>query len=74
MDIYSLMREFADSWALLALFVIFLGVILFVFRPGSRAAQDDAANSIFRNEASRCRNGDCTSRALSAGSGLYGCL
>ena len=50
MDIYSLMREFADSWALLALFMIFLGVILFVFRPGSRAAQDDAANSIFRNE------------------------
>ncbi len=50
MAIYSLMREFADSWALLALFVIFLGVILFVFRPGSRAAQDDAANSIFRNE------------------------
>ncbi|TKW68173.1 MAG: cbb3-type cytochrome c oxidase subunit 3 [Paracoccus denitrificans] len=50
MDIYSLMREFADSWALLALFVIFIGVILFVFRPGARAAQDDAARSIFRNE------------------------
>ena len=50
MDIYSLMRQFADSWALLALFVIFLGVILFVFRPGSRVMQDDAARSIFRNE------------------------
>ncbi|MBA4489690.1 cbb3-type cytochrome c oxidase subunit 3 [Paracoccus sp. S1E-3] len=50
MQIYSLMREFADSWALLALFVIFLGVILFAFRPGSRAAQNDAATSIFRNE------------------------
>ena len=50
MDIYSLMRQFADSWALLALFVTFLGVILFVFRPGARAAQEDAAKSIFRNE------------------------
>ncbi len=50
MDLYSLMRQFADSWALLALFVIFIGVILFVFRPGARAQQDDAAKSIFRNE------------------------
>ncbi len=50
MDIYSLLREFADSWVLLALFMIFLGVIVFVFRPGSRAQQDDAARSIFRNE------------------------
>lgn len=50
MDIYGLMRQFADSWALLALFITFIGVILFVFRPGARAAQDDAAQSIFRNE------------------------
>ncbi|MDO5643892.1 MAG: cbb3-type cytochrome c oxidase subunit 3 [Paracoccus sp. (in: a-proteobacteria)] len=50
MDIYTWMRQFADSWALLALFLIFIGVILFVFRPGARAAQDDAARSIFRNE------------------------
>ena len=28
MDIYSLMRQFADSWALLVLFTVFLGVIL----------------------------------------------
>ena len=50
METYSLMRQFADSWALLALFVIFIAVILWAFRPGSRAAQDDAAKSIFRNE------------------------
>ncbi|WP_299472965.1 cbb3-type cytochrome c oxidase subunit 3 [uncultured Paracoccus sp.] len=50
MDIYSLMRQFADSWALLVLFTVFLGVILFVYRPGARAMQDDAARSIFRNE------------------------
>ncbi len=50
MDLYSLMREFADSWALLALTLIFLGVVLFVFRPGAARLQRDAAESIFRNE------------------------
>ncbi|MFD1795644.1 cbb3-type cytochrome c oxidase subunit 3 [Paracoccus aurantiacus] len=50
MDIYTLTRAFADSWALLALVLIFLCVILFVFRPGARNAQQDAAKSIFRNE------------------------
>jgi cytochrome c oxidase cbb3-type subunit 4 len=50
MDTYSLMREFADSWALLALFVIFLGVVFWAFRPGSRAVHDDIAKSILRND------------------------
>lgn len=50
MDMYSLMREFADSWALLALFVFFLGVILWAFRPGSRPVHDDIAKSIFRHD------------------------
>ncbi|MHA6344203.1 cbb3-type cytochrome c oxidase subunit 3 [Roseivivax sp. CAU 1761] len=47
-DTYSLLREFADSWALLALFLFFMGVILWAFRPGSRRLHDDAAASIFR--------------------------
>lgn len=50
METYSLLREIADSWALLALTVFFSAVVLWVFRPGSRKLQDDAANSIFRNE------------------------
>lgn len=50
MDRYSLLRHLADSWVLLVLTLIFLGVILFVFRPGSRRVQQDAASSIFRNE------------------------
>lgn len=50
MDIYSLMREFADSWALLALFVFFLGVWVWAWRPGSRPVHDDIAKSIFRND------------------------
>lgn len=50
METYSFLRELADSWMLLALFVFFIGVIVFAFRPGARAEQDEAARSIFRNE------------------------
>ncbi|WP_102109764.1 cbb3-type cytochrome c oxidase subunit 3 [Oceaniglobus roseus] len=49
-DTYSLMREFADSWALLTLFVFFLGAFLWVWRPHSRALHEDAARSIFRED------------------------
>ena len=50
METYSLMREFADSWMMLFLFAVFIAVIFWAFRPGSRRTHDDAANSIFRNE------------------------
>lgn len=50
MELYSFLRELADSWALLALTLFFVGVVLFVFRPGSRKLQRDAAESIFRHE------------------------
>lgn len=50
MDSYSFLRELADSWALLSLVLVFLGAILFVFRPGAGSMQRDAAESIFRNE------------------------
>lgn len=50
MDTYSLMREFADSWALLALFLFFVGVIVWVFRPGSTAGYRDTADIPFRHD------------------------
>ena len=50
MDTYSLLREFADSWALLAMFLFFLGVVLFTFRPGSKAVHEDAANIPLRHD------------------------
>ena len=50
MDRYSFLRQLADSWVLLALFLVFIGVVLFVWRPGSRRLHRDAAESIFRNE------------------------
>ena len=66
-DTYSLMREFADSWALLALFSFFVGAFLWVWRPGSRKLHDDAANSIFRGEAlpPRLPRAGCAKRCAS---------
>ncbi|WP_372800445.1 cbb3-type cytochrome c oxidase subunit 3 [Paracoccus seriniphilus] len=50
METYSFLRAVADSWVVLALTLFFVGMILFVFRPGSRALQKEAAESIFRHE------------------------
>jgi cytochrome c oxidase cbb3-type subunit IV len=50
MQTYSLLREFADSWALLALALFFGAVVLWVFRPGSKAIYRDAADVIFRHD------------------------
>lgn len=50
MDMYSLLREFADSWVLLFLTVFFFGVVAWVFRPGSTPAHKDSAGIPFRHE------------------------
>ena len=50
MEQYSILREFADSWMLLALFSFFIAVIIWVFRPGSRKTYQDTASIPFRNE------------------------
>jgi cytochrome c oxidase cbb3-type subunit IV len=50
MEEYSILREFADSWMLLLLFGFFVGVVLWVFRPGSTAEYKDTANIPFRHD------------------------
>ena len=50
METYSFLREFADSWMLLVLFLFFVGVILWVIRPGSNKTHRDTANIPFRYE------------------------
>lgn len=50
MDTYSIFREIADSWVLLAMFLFFGLTVLWVFRPGSREIHKDAANAPFRHE------------------------
>lgn len=43
METYTALRQFADSWALLAMTLFFIGVVIFAFRPGSRERAEDAA-------------------------------
>ena len=50
MDTYSWMRQFADSWMLLAMTLFFLGVVVWAFRPGSRKTHQDTSNIPFRND------------------------
>ncbi|AXX98962.1 cbb3-type cytochrome c oxidase subunit 3 [Profundibacter amoris] len=50
MDTYSVMRQFADSWGMLGIFAVFIFVVFWAFRPGSRKVHDDIANIPFRNE------------------------
>lgn len=50
MSHYDLLREFADSWGLLMMVVLFVGVILFTFRPGSARLHKEMALLPLRNE------------------------
>jgi cytochrome c oxidase cbb3-type subunit 4 len=47
---YQAMRTFADSWGLLFMALVFVSVMLFAFRPGSRATAKDAANIPLRDD------------------------
>jgi cytochrome c oxidase cbb3-type subunit 4 len=47
---YGALRGFADSWGLVLIVAAFAAVLVWVFRPGGRKAQDEAARQIFRNE------------------------
>ena len=66
MDLYSLLREFADSWALLALFGLFLVVVIWAFRPGSRAVHDDISQIPFRHEDKPAPAGDLSPKVKEA--------
>jgi cytochrome c oxidase cbb3-type subunit IV len=46
---YDMLRHLADSWGLLAMALVFTGLCLWPFRPGGRAANRDAALSIFED-------------------------
>jgi cytochrome c oxidase cbb3-type subunit 4 len=47
---YNAFRHFADSWGLIYLFVLFIGVVIFLLRPGARQKADDAAQIPFRED------------------------
>lgn len=50
MSLYDTLREFADSWWLLAMTLFFLGAVGFAFRPGSGALHRDIARIPFRRD------------------------
>jgi cytochrome c oxidase cbb3-type subunit 4 len=66
MDIYTLLREFADSWALLVLVVFFLAVVFWAFRPGSRKVHDEISQIPFRYEDKPAPLGDTSPKVKEA--------
>jgi cytochrome c oxidase cbb3-type subunit 4 len=50
MELYTLLRQFADSWMLLFLFSFFVVVIIWAFRPGSTKQYADTSEIPFRYE------------------------
>ncbi|GAB4537114.1 MAG: CcoQ/FixQ family Cbb3-type cytochrome c oxidase assembly chaperone [Ruegeria sp.] len=50
MEDYTILRQFADSWMLLVLFAFFIGVVIWVFRPGATKEYKDTANIPFRHQ------------------------
>ncbi len=41
---YTILRELADSWFMLIMFAMFIGIIIFAFRPGTKASYDRLRN------------------------------
>jgi cytochrome c oxidase cbb3-type subunit IV len=50
MQMYSMMRAFADSWALVSLTLVFLAIVAWAFRPGSAGVHKESADIPFRHE------------------------
>jgi cytochrome c oxidase cbb3-type subunit 4 len=50
METYETLRHFADSWGLVLMTVFFVGVVAFVFRPGSKAQYERAAQIPLRDK------------------------
>jgi len=50
MSTYDFLRHFADSWGLVMMFALFVGVILFAFRPSAKKLHADMAELPLRND------------------------
>ncbi len=47
---YETLRQLADSWGLVYLMVVFVSVVIFNFRPGSKQRAEDLAQIPFRED------------------------
>ena len=50
METYTFLREFADSWMLLAMTMFFVGMILWTLRPSAKERHEDISRIPLRNE------------------------
>ena len=58
METYTFLREFADSWFLIAMFCFFVGTWIFAFWPSLRHAREEAASIPLRDDDTTC-SGQC---------------
>jgi cytochrome c oxidase cbb3-type subunit 4 len=49
-DTYTFLQIVARSWGAMFMFAVFVGVIVFTLRPGSRKVHRDIANIPFRHD------------------------
>ncbi len=49
-SLYDALRHLADSWGLLAMMIVFLGLAAWPFRPGGKRRSDEAAQVIFKED------------------------
>ncbi|MEO1703419.1 MAG: cbb3-type cytochrome c oxidase subunit 3 [Pseudomonadota bacterium] len=54
METYTILREFADSWFLLAMFTFFIGTWVFAFWPSLQSFREEAAGIPFRDDIQKC--------------------
>lgn len=50
MDKYSLLRELADSWVLLAMTLFYITAIVWVFRPSAKRVHQELSRMPLRND------------------------
>ncbi|PZT86951.1 MAG: CcoQ/FixQ family Cbb3-type cytochrome c oxidase assembly chaperone [Citromicrobium sp.] len=50
MSLYDQLRHLADSYGLVALLLLFLGLCLWVFRPGAKQQNREVARSILDDD------------------------
>ena len=58
METYTLLRQFADSWFLIAMVVFFLGTWVFAFWPSLKTDRETAAQIPLRDDPVGCA-GNC---------------
>lgn len=57
MSLYEQLRHFADSWWLVVMVVMFIGIVIWVFRPGAKKSYDEQAKIPLKDQSNEGLNG-----------------